>query len=302
MSSTTDPLQIQVPRSLTALLQLLQLLVGREGHRRWCGGVVPREKLEGFVVKMSARYPVARNARGRAYDRKRGLAVVHLVCYPVDEGVAWWLLSSEGKGGLADPGAPDAHVARDAMSAQHHIEFGDYVLLYATKRAPRRVLDKKAGKERTVASSLSTWTWKLRASVVKELKASIETECRTLQYGEDVGKGWGLRGLLGRQRRRPLFSGVRNQVIELHRFARDSWARYRTTWLSQHARFIKRYGDKAGSLMPMNEMMSRHLPTMPRLKVYDDPPVRLVDLCGAPEIVPRAETGAVCRTDEPACT
>lgn len=279
MSETFDPLHLLVPRNATGLMQLLQLLVGREHHRYWCGGIVPAAKLPAFVKKMAVRYPLSRNARQRSYDRKRGLAVVHFIAFPVATGVAWWLLSCEGKGGLADPASPDAHVAHDAMTAAHHIEFGDYVLLYANKRAPTKVVDKKTGKEKTVSTSLSTWTWKLRRPVVSELAAAIEAECRTLSYGAEGAKAWGLRGLLERLRHRPLFSGVRNQVIELHRQARDNWERRRPAWREGHPQYVKQYGELAGALIPLKEVMASRLPIMPRLKVYDDPPKRLRDLC-----------------------
>lgn len=72
-------LDLPIPRSLTALLQHLQRLVGVEGHLRYCAGYCPLPKLAAFVSKMAARYPVTRNARERSYDRKRGLATVHMV-------------------------------------------------------------------------------------------------------------------------------------------------------------------------------------------------------------------------------
>jgi hypothetical protein len=52
---TPDLLALRVSRSETALLQLLQLLVGREGHRWWCGGTIAAGKLAGFGANMVAR-------------------------------------------------------------------------------------------------------------------------------------------------------------------------------------------------------------------------------------------------------
>ena len=47
--TTPELLPLRVSRSETALLQLLELLVGREGRRWWRGGT-----LAGFVAKMVA--------------------------------------------------------------------------------------------------------------------------------------------------------------------------------------------------------------------------------------------------------
>jgi hypothetical protein len=282
-------LDLPVPRSDTALMQYLQHLVGREGHRLWCGGTVPRKKFAAFVEKMAARYPIARDTRGRAYDRKRGRAVVHFVVFPAGaDAVSWWLLSSSGQGGLADPASPDAHVAQDAMSAASHITHADYVLLYATKTAAHAVTDAKSGKVRRFVKDTSTWTWKMRAEVVAQERARIDRCCSALEYGAESGPdgkspGWGLRGLLAELRARPLFSGVRNQVIDLHRYARDAWSKQRGKWLERHPDYARRYGQHAGQLRPLNEVLARRLPMMRRMKVFDSPALRIADLVeGAP--------------------
>ncbi|HCP77322.1 MAG: hypothetical protein CML16_18210 [Pusillimonas sp.] len=280
MKKPLSPLDLPIPKNQTALMQHLQLLVGREEHRYWCGGTVPIEKLEAFVYKMAERYPITRNARGRVYDRKRGIAVVHFIVFPVKNGIAWWLLSSTGKGGLADPAMPDFHVSHDAMETAHHIEFEDYVLLYAHKPAGRQ----KPGRPADVRRGLSTWTWKIRSSTLTELKAGIEREARLLAYGDDGLHGrrpWGLRGLLAYQRQRPLFSGVRNQVIELHRFARDTWEQRRPVWKKKYPEHTSRYGENAGALMPLQTVMQQHLPTMSRIKIFGSDPTTIQHLCPA---------------------
>lgn len=269
----SSALLLAVPRTATGLMQLLQTLVGREHHYVWCGGYIAPHKLQAFVQRMGERYPLARNARQRSYDRKRGRAVVHLVVFPRERDVQWWLLSNAGGGGLADPTSPDAHVAKDARSSTQHIEFEEYVLLYANKKVPSKGQEKHR--------ETSTWTWKLRSEVVTTIRASIEQECRSLKFGSEGTNGWGLRGLLDRQRRRPLFSGVRNQVIELHRYAHELWGRRRMEWQSRHPDLTGRYGAAAGALTPMKLVMSEQLPLLPRLKIYDDRPRRVLDLCTA---------------------
>jgi hypothetical protein len=270
-------------------MQHLQRLVGREGHQYWCGGFISSKKVPRFLDKMAARYSILRNTRERTYDRRRGRAVVHLVMGPPighapgtpSATVLWWLVSNEGIGGLADPSAPDHHVAHDALSASTHIVAGDYVLLYATKRIPHCVTDPASSRPKRLWAQKSTWTWKIRAPVVSQIRVSIESCCHTLHLGDalttDRG-GWGLRGLLEAQRRRPLFSGVRNDVVELHRFALTTWARYRPAWEKANPRLWTHESGQAGDLVSINEIMAKDLPTMRQHRIYDRPPRTIRDL------------------------
>jgi hypothetical protein len=281
MTTKFQPLSLAVPRNQTALMQHLQLLAGREGHRIWCGGVIDRTKLAAFVAKMAVRYPITRNTRQRTYDRTRGIAVVHFVAYPLNDKVHWWLLSDEGKGGLSDPAREDTRVARNAMSAEGHITFGDYVLLYATKQEWREVECPKTKESRRFLRQTSTWTWKLRSEVVRELKRGIQCCCEQLEYGSEGGNGqktWGLRGLLAAMRARPLFSGVRSQVLQLHREATDLWKPRQKLWRDRHPAYVMQYGQAAGALIPVRELLASRMPKMRRIRVFDDPPVTLAHL------------------------
>src|SRR5471032_2735768 len=185
MRDADAALQIKIPRNKTVLMQQLQLLVFRR-HYWWCSGIINVAKLGGFVAKMAARYPLARTARGRAYDRTKGLAAFHFIAYPLENGlVAWWLLSDDGKGGLNDSATPDAHVAKNAMAADGHITFTDYVLHYAHKKSPRRLPDNKTGRDKLVFKDVSTWTWKLSDTALNETKASIEQAAVNFEYGTE---------------------------------------------------------------------------------------------------------------------
>lgn len=281
MKAADAALQIKIPRNKTVLMQLLQLLVFRR-HHWWCSGIIDAAKLGGFVAKMAVRYPLTRTARGRAYDRTRGLAAMHLVAYPLANGlVAWWLLSDEGKGGLNDPAAPDVHVAKNAMAADGHITFSDYVLHYAHKKSPRKLPDKKTGKEKLVFKDVSTWTWKLSDTALNETKASIERAAASFEYGTEGRHGVrpsGVLGILVFQRSRPLFSGVRNQVIDLHRHADSHWGRVKKKWQGQNS--VQRVNDenRAGELRPLKEIVAHHLPKMVRIAVYGDSAKTIGDL------------------------
>lgn len=284
MANLASALELRIPRSQTTLMQLLQLHT-LNGYRWWCAGEIAPTKAAAFAAKFSARYPVLRSERGRAYDRKKGLAACHLIFFPSPGGkLAWWLLSTEGRGGLADPNTPDAHIARHAMAADSHVTFGDYVLHYATKLEHRKLIDAKTGKQVAFDKDVSTWTWKIGDGAYNEAKASLERAANRLQYGsEQEGNLSGVCGILACQRSRPLFAGVRNQVVELHWYAASVWDRVRPKWRAQHGQLIARQGVDAGTLRPVGEVLANRLPKMRRLPVYERPARTLGDLLATQE-------------------
>ncbi len=192
MADLATALDLRIPRSKTALMQLLQAYTA-SGSRWWCGGEVVPAKAAALAAKMAGRYPVLRAERGRGYDRQKGLAACLLVFYPLDGGkLAWWLLSTEGRGGLADPKTPDAHVAKHTMAANGHITFGDYVLHYGTKRERRKLVDERTGKVVAFDKDTSTWTWRMTDWALSEVKATLERAAGGFQYGsEQEGDLWG---------------------------------------------------------------------------------------------------------------
>lgn len=284
-------LELPVPRNSTAVLQLLQRLVGRESYRHWCGGLIRSAKLAGFLEKMSERYPaILRNARGRSYDRTRGRAAMHMiVCPPIGSDpreplpiLQWFLISTAGSSGLADETSHDFNVAQDAMSSSMgHLTVGDYVLIYGTKKQPRKVMDRRSGLERTIWHQTSTWTWQICGEVLTEIRAATNTCCRELQFGSEPTAergGAGLCGLLAAQRKRPLFAGVRNQVVGLYVAAEEIWRSHRQAWLAAHPGIARDLGRRAGQLLSIRELTKYHLPTMSQLRMYSAPPTTVRDL------------------------
>jgi hypothetical protein len=269
MKITHDILDLRIPTGKTVLMQHLQTLVLR-GNPHWIGGVISPKKLPALAAKLAARYPVLRDERGRTYDRSKGQASAHFVAFATTDGnVAWWVLTSEGGGGLADQKSPDAHVTKHALRANGHIEYEDYVLLYAHKKDARTLMDAKTGREKQVIKDCSTWTWKMTTVAYGHVMAAIERDVKDLNFGrDDAGHFEGLRGTLAYQRRRPLFSGVRSQVLQLHRDADSQWGLVRKAWLGRYTVLAARYGDKAGCLRSLKEITSQHLPKMGRFKVF----------------------------------
>lgn len=180
-------------------MQLLQLFAA-SGHVYWIAGVTTREKLARFVPKIITSLPVLRDAPGRAYDRKHHRASVHLVVIPLEADTAYWaLVSTHGKGGLADSHAPSIGTVRDMRLKGQHLTFLHYELLYQEKRLPG------------VAGS--TWTWRITPARYRELEAQI------VQVVRERGSG-AVTGLIAINSAMPLFSGVRGQVMKLNAEAR----------------------------------------------------------------------------------
>jgi hypothetical protein len=102
--------------------------------------------------------------------------------------------------------------------------------------------------------------------------------------------GWGLCGLLAAQRMRPLFSGTRNQVADLYRYAaEEAWPPYRPAWLTAHPQIARELGPRAGRLLSIRDLTKYHLPTMSQLRMYSAPPTTIRDLLKRTQIlhVPR---------------
>lgn len=258
MQKILDIKQRLMPRSKTALLQHLQNLVVR-GNRLWIGGEIPFDRiaaLEPLIKKLDARYRTHRDERGRIYDRSKGRASCHLVLDIGLNGVRWWVLSSSGNGGLADPNSHDFRQVKDAMSKDGHITVGPYVLRYTHKKDARTLVDARSGKSKTIYKNVSTFTWSMTMEAVSKLRLELKAEVSSGRLGEEPGTGNapGLRRFLALQRRRPLFSGVRTQVLELHKEAMTLW--------ESHGK-----GRKT-DLLSVDKLTHAHLPKMRRLPIY----------------------------------
>lgn len=195
--SMSSPKHIKLPRSRTAAMLLMQQLAV-SGHVHHVSGTITRDKLRRYLEKLSV-FGIYRDAPGRAYDRKKGTASVHLVVVELDPDTAYWcLLSTAGRGGLADPSAPNFGKVKDSRLRGQHLTFLGYELLHQEKR-----IEKVAG---------STWTWRLTAQRYAELEAAVVQVARERRTGA-------LAELVERQSSMPLFSGVRGQVLKLNALA-----------------------------------------------------------------------------------
>jgi hypothetical protein len=250
-STLTFMASIKVPRNQTGAMQLLQLYV-QSGHYYWTNGVVLRSKLPRFCEKLSA-LRIGRDAPGRAYDKSRGLASTHLVLLDShDDILPWVLVSTAGRGGLADAGIHSVGAVRDARLAQQQLPWKHYELAHLEKLVTRtRDIRTKGGKllkNRTETIRQKTWTWRLTADKRKGHEAMIAALAK---HRDSAGLVTELNALA----MMPQFSGVRHQVLKLYGEAR-------------------KLAGKVGVMLPVTP----ELPYMVRLPIYSEPASTLVQI------------------------
>lgn len=243
---------VKVPKNQTAAMQLLQLYA-QSGHVFWTSGVVSRSKLERFLEKLEA-FRIDRDSPGRAYDKSRKLASVHLVILDSpDDLLPWVLVSTQGRRGLADPAAPAVGTVRDTRLAGQHLTWKHYELLHAEKRLVRiRDIKTKKGevlKDRQETIRQTTWTWRMTPARMREHEAFIVALAK---QRDSVGLAAELAALV----MMPLFSGVRGQVLKLY---------------SEAKKLAGKFNLNPSPSMPV-------LPYMVRLPAYSEPPATLLTL------------------------
>lgn len=188
---------IKLPRSKTAAMLLMQQLA-TSGHYYYLSGQMPTTKLGRFLPKLE-QFGIYRDAPGRAYDRRIRRASVHLVVVELDDyEVFWCLLSTAGKGGLADPAAPGLGAVKDSRLRGQHLRFLAYELLEYEKRMPK--------------VKTTTWTWRIEPTRYVELEAAV---VQTVRERDSVA----IAAMVERHSAMPLFSGVRGQVLKLNQLA-----------------------------------------------------------------------------------
>ncbi|WP_139167174.1 hypothetical protein [Chromobacterium sphagni] len=188
---------IKLPRSKTAAMLLMQQLA-TSGHYYYLSGQMPATNLRRFLPKLE-QFGIYRDAPGRAYDRRKRRASVHLVVVEFDNReVFWCLLSTAGKGGLADPDAPNLGAVKDSRLRGQHLRFLAYELLEYEKRMPK--------------VKTTTWTWRIEPARYAELEAAVVQTVRERDRPAIIA-------MIERHSAMPLFSGVRGQVLKLNHLA-----------------------------------------------------------------------------------
>ena len=193
---------IHIPRNQTALMQHMQRQVSH-GHFFWCADQIPPEKLAGFILKWK-HYGLRADAPARSYRKQCRRASVHLCVSPEcrsanteTQPIGWWMLSTQGKDGLAEGNATPATVI-DCRTSHGHLRYLDYELVQLMKEIKSGSKVKRA----------VTWTWRLVPERYREWEALLVERAKQ----RDIS---GLKQAIDCLRVMPMFSGIRAQVSKL---------------------------------------------------------------------------------------
>ena len=211
------------------------------GYRHYIKGEVSIEKASGFAAKMAQLYPIHATADMRSWAKKTGRYSSMLIMYPKDKDlskVLYWLLATSG-------GAPKDYVdihAREKLSEALLVPLS-WGHQYECVRL-----------EKTVASGKRvSWTWRMKTDYYARLKASAKEAA-------DSGATATV-NLLKMLSRMPLFSGVRQQLIELDEFTRAVWRKQKKAPYPDPLR-------PAGS--DPDVPLTKCLPVMSKISVWGD--------------------------------
>lgn len=171
----------------------------------WTSGEMSGAKWPAVVQKFNSLYETDISPAARQWRKKRGQCCAHLIAAALpDQRVRWALIVTEAGGGPVK--------AREKLSdaRRDRIVWGDYILIHATR--PRE------------AGGGSRWTWfllpkieKQEADYVTGLAQSAGRERRPDRLANYLEQS-----LL----RRPMHSGVRQQIAKMLRRAQKVWAKH----------------------------------------------------------------------------
>lgn len=215
---------IKIPTSKAAAMSYLQLLVST-GYRYWTRGEMPISKAEAFATKINSLYDVESTQSQRETLKKKGKAASKLVIYQHDKDktkVMFWLLATPGKGLIHE-----REKLSDALKVP--LTWRDQYNLTQIQR------DRKQGGK-------ITWTWQMQKEYFKDQLAMSKGAADS---GEQA-----LKDYFSRIGHMPMFSGIRDQVMDINDYGRKTWHKKRKSSYPQ--------------VLPVK------LPTMPRIEVFKD--------------------------------
>ncbi len=91
-SPTDRPIILQ--NQAGVLQQILDYV--QHGYDQYVSGILPLDKLEGFVRKMTLKYPIWHDKHARSRRKRAGLGNVVMILYQKDAEVYWWMLVQRG--------------------------------------------------------------------------------------------------------------------------------------------------------------------------------------------------------------
>lgn len=193
---------MQIPVHKTSVMQALQSAVAR-GYVWHVSGVVSAEKFLALEEKFAERYNIGLSRWQRCRQRQQGAAGVRFFAYP-EQGTTrflWWLLFTEGENAAFQ----QEHGRRKASDKKGRLCWGTEFELVQLPTPNGKV----------------SWSWRMTRERVQAWQEEIQAAIRTTRSDDAI------KAVMARLVRLPGFKGVRQQVFELHRFAKDDWGRIR---------------------------------------------------------------------------
>ncbi len=183
-------------------MQALQSAVAR-GYVWHVSGSVPAEKFLALEEKFAERYDTGLSRWQRCCQRRQGAAGVRFLAYP-EQGTMrflWWLLFTEGENAAFQ----QEHGRRQVSDKKGRLCWGTEFELVQLPTPNGKV----------------SWSWRMTRERMQEWQDEIQAAIRTTRDDDAI------KAVMARLVRLPGFKGVRQQVFELHRFAKDDWGRIR---------------------------------------------------------------------------
>lgn len=193
---------MQIPVHKTSVMQALQSAVAR-GYVWHVSGSVPAEKFLALEEKFAKRYDTGLSRWQRCRQRRQGAAGVRFFAYP-EQGTTrflWWLLFTEGENAAFQ----QEHGRRKVSEKKGRLCWGTEFELVQLPTPNGKV----------------SWSWRMTRERVQAWQEEIQVAIRTTRDDDAI------KAVMARLVRLPGFKGVRQQVFELHRFAKDDWGRIR---------------------------------------------------------------------------
>ncbi|MCX2567549.1 hypothetical protein OQ496_13965 [Acetobacter suratthaniensis] len=193
---------MHIPVHKTSVMQALQSAVAR-GYVWHVSGVVAAEKFLALQEKFAERYDTGLSRWQRCRQRRQGAAGVRFFAYP-EQGTTrflWWLLFTEGENAAFQ----QEHGRRKVSERKGRLCWGTEFELVQLPTPNGKV----------------SWSWRMTRERVQAWQEEIQAAIRTTRDDDAI------KAVMARLVRLPGFKGVRQQVFELHRFAKDDWGRIR---------------------------------------------------------------------------
>lgn len=193
---------MQIPLHKTSVMQALQSAVAR-GYVWHVSGSVQAEKFLALEEKFAERYDTGLSRWQRCRQRRHGASGVRFFAYP-EQGTTrflWWLLFTEGENAAFQ----QEHGRRQVSDKKGRLCWGTEFEMVQLPTPNGKV----------------SWSWRMTRERVQEWQDEIQAAIRTTRDDDAI------KAVMARLVRLPGFKGVRQQVFELHRFAKDDWGRIR---------------------------------------------------------------------------